>query len=195
MFVQPLSNFAAHYPIFMTQIKSKECQGFFEHWKSLRADGAFKTSQQDFLNSLHPKFVPRLYITELIGSEMIIRFMGTALVESWGRDKTGEVLGKDQPANFRVAMFTNSRLAISSPCGLHGTVVLEANHGSPLEIEAVSLPLGVEDGKPGRLVAYCHVQKRPNQGEANGLYSSFPGTTWVDIGAGVPGMAPLSDGS
>lgn len=178
----------------MTRFNSSVCNDFFEHWKSLRTSNRQQPNQTEFLSNLHPSFASRLYITELMDGEMIIRFMGAALIESWGRDKTDEILGKDQPVNFRVAMFTNSRLAISTPCGLHGTVLMETRDGSSVEIEALSLPLTHEHGKPDRLAAYCHVQNKPKQGQANGTYTTFPGTTWVDVGAGVPSIPTLSDG-
>ena len=72
----------------MAALLSKHSQGFFEHWKSLRKGDALVPLQKDFLDQPHPQFAPYLYIIEVAGRELIIRLMGTALVERGGRDRT-----------------------------------------------------------------------------------------------------------
>lgn len=182
-------------PLSMSQFQSSECADFFEHWTSLRVDGKRTASELDFLNTPHPKFTPHLYITEASDSGMIIRHVGTKLAEAYGRNKIGEVLGQDQPANFRVAINTNSRMAISTPCGLYGHLVFETQLGSTFDVETLALPLSAAIGQPDRLVTYTYTPHEKPAGDTFRRYVKFPSTEWVDVGAGVPPMNPLSDGS
>lgn len=174
----------------MSTFQSESCLGFFEHWRALRTDGEHIPRYSDFLDHPHPKYAPHLHITDVSGTDMIIRLMGTELVVGWGQDKTGEILGHDQPSAIRKALFTNSYSAISTPCGVHGLVKFEANKGSRIEVEAVAFPLYVEPGKANRLVSFSQTLRTLSYGEIPTNYVSFPGTEWIDIGAGVPDHAP-----
>ena len=121
---------------------------------------------------------------------MVIRLMGTELVEKWGLDKTGDVLGDDQPPHIKKALFNNSLAAVSTPCGVQGLVKLEANMGSRIEVESVGLPLSVGDGNPNRLVSFSQTLRTLSYGEIPKNYVSFADTKWIDIGFGVPKTSP-----
>lgn len=171
--------------------QSKDCRGFFEHWQSLRADGSILPSQKDFLDNADPRYAPFTHISEVDDAGvMIVRLMGTALVERWGKDKTGEAMAADQPEEVREALYGNTRKVISTPCGLRSEIELAGSSGSEMIIEAITLPIGVEPGRPGRLVAYSALMRKLEYGEHSQQYKSLANVEWIDIGAGVPGDPP-----
>lgn len=175
--------------------KSKDCQGFFEHWQSLRTEGTLVPSQKDFLDNALPNYAPHIHISEISeAGTMIVRLMGTGLVERWGRDKTGEAMGEGQPESIRQALYENTRRVISTPCGLRSEIELAASSGSEMVIEAVTLPIGVEAGKPGRLVAYSALMRKLEYGEHSERYKSLANVEWIDLGAGVPDDPPTMIG-
>ncbi len=66
--------------------------------------------QSDFFDHADPKYAPYLHVAEIMEDNLVFRLMGTALVERWGRDKTGEIVGLDQPDSIRIALLENSKL-------------------------------------------------------------------------------------
>lgn len=84
---------------------SDDCQGFFRHWQSLCAEDQSVPLQTDFLSNPHPTYAPFQLIVDLMSDHLLIRLMGTELVERWGRDKTGEKVGDDQTPEVRDAIF------------------------------------------------------------------------------------------
>lgn len=175
-----------------SMFKSKDCQGFFEHWQSLRVDGTLIPSQRDFLDNPQPNYAPFIHISEVTGTgTMIVRLMGTGLVERWGKDKTGEAMGEGQPQHVRAALYGNSRQVITTPCGLRSEIEMAASSGSEMVIEAVTLPIGVEPGRPGRLVDYSALMRKLEYGEHSERYKSLANVEWIDLGAGVPDDPPM----
>lgn len=171
--------------------QSQDCLGFFKHWKSLCVGDAILPSQRDFLDRAEPRYAPFIHISEANQrGEMIVRLMGTGIVERWGRDKTGEAMGAGQPKGIQEAMYSNTRNVISRPCGLRSEIELAASSGSEMIIEAITLPLGVDPGRPGRLVAYSAVMRKLEHGEHSEHYKSLSNVNWIDIGAGVPDAPP-----
>lgn len=171
--------------------QSKECRGFFEHWRSLRTNGNIIPEQKDLLDNADPLYAPYIHISEVSDEgTMIVRLMGTGLVERWGKDKTGEAMGEGQPDDVREALYGNTRMVISTPCGLRSEIEMAANSGSEMIIEAITLPIGVDPGRPGRLVAYSALMRKLEYGEHSQRYKSLANVEWFDIGAGVPDEPP-----
>lgn len=171
--------------------KSDLCRAFFDHWLSLIAEGEAITTQQMLLDHPHPEFAPFVHIGELADDHLVFRLIGTKLVERWGRDKTGQVIGSDQPESIRKGLFANARDAYAHPCGYILEMDLASATGAGLSIEAVVLPLGVAPGRPGRLVSYTDVLNKLPDGELTARYLSLHGGRWIDIGAGIPDHPPV----
>lgn len=62
--------------------------------------------------------------------------------------------------------------------------------GAEICIEAVVLPLSLGEDKPLRLASYSSVLKSLRHGEHSDRYLGIPTAEWIDIGAGVPAIAP-----
>ena len=172
--------------------QSEECLGFFKHWESLCAKGQIVPTQTDFLDNPHPSYAPFVHISEM-GEDgaMIVKLMGTGLVDRWGKDKTGEAMGADQPEAIREALYSNTRDVITTPYGLRSEIELAASSGSEMVIEAITLPLIVAPGKPGRLVAFSALMRNLEYGEHSKRYKSLSNVQWINIGAGIPHQPPL----
>lgn len=172
--------------------KTEKCRGFFEHWASLRDAGQHVPSNSVFLDNAHPDFAPHLHIADLHDGYMVFRLIGTKVVERWGRDKTGEIVGDGQPPDMQQALYENGVLTVSTPCGFRMEMAFAASNGSEISIEALVLPLETEPGAPGRMVSLSEMVETPKYGDQSERYLSVSNVSWVDIGAGVPDRAPWS---
>ena len=117
--------------------------------------------------------------------------MGTKVVEPWGRDKTGDSLGLDQPPHIFKTMLENAHTAVAIPCGFQLVNEIAVSNGAQMSVEAIALPLKVQAGQPHRLVAYSEVLQTMKYGDLSEHYIDLPVVNWVDIGAGVPEHAPF----
>ena len=170
----------------MTTFRSDACKEFLEHWLSLREEGQLVPTQTVFLDNPHPKFAPNVHIAEIGESDLILRLMGTALVERWGRDKTGEVIGLDQPPKIRDALFTNSKISHAVPSGFRQVIEFASQSGSEMAVEAVVLPLTLPDERTPRVVSYSTVLQKLAYGDHSERYLGVTEAEWIDVGAGVP---------
>lgn len=166
--------------------RSEECQGFLNHWLSLRADGEMVTAQSVFLDNPHPSYAPFLHIADMMEDHLVFRLMGTQLVERWGRDKTGEMVGQDQPPVLRDALFKNGRQCAISLCGVRMEIEFASVNGAEMSIECIVLPLSLGPDKPMRLLSYSTVLRQLKHGDHSDHYLGLPVAEWIDIGAGVP---------
>ena len=176
----------------MTTFKTEKCRGFFEHWASLRDEGQHAPLQSVFLDKSHPEYAPHLHIADVYDGYLVFRLIGTKVVERWGRDKTGEVVGEGQPPGMQRALYENGILSVSTPCGFRMEMMFAASNGSEISVEALVLPLETQDGKPDRLVSLSEVVEKLKYGDQSERYLNMSNVNWVDIGAGVPEQAPMS---
>lgn len=176
----------------MTTFKTEQCAGFYAYWKSLREDGKVVPHQSALLDTSHPGYAPHLHIAEFLNGRLIFRLIGTRLVERWGRDKTGSVVGEDQPPEMQQSLYRNAWSSISKPCGFRMNMIFAATTGSQFSVEAVVLPLRVKSGKPNRLVSYSQVIEKLKYGDLSQQYLGIPDVEWVDIGAGAPDSKPVT---
>lgn len=166
--------------------RSEECQGFLAHWLSLRAADEQVTQQSVFLDHPHPAYAPFLHIADVMEDHLVFRLMGTKLVERWGRDKTGEMVGQDQPEDMRTALFKNGRQCANTLCGVRMEIEFASVHGAEMSIECIVLPLSLGPDKPMRLLSYSAVLKNLKHGDHSDRYLGVPKADWIDLGAGVP---------
>lgn len=158
----------------------------------MREDGAYVPHQSVFLDNPHPQFAPYLHIAQFRNGRLIFRLIGTKLVERWGKDKTGEVVGEGQPPEMQQSLYKNSWSAIATPCGFRMNMKFAATTGAQFSIEAVVLPLQVGGGKPNRLVSYSEVVEKLKYGDLSQQYLGIPEVEWVDVGAGMPDQVPMT---
>ena len=175
----------------MVDFRSENGLGFLQHWQSLRTENQLVPAQDTFFDQPHPTYAPYLYIVEVSGQDLLVRLMGTKVVERWGRDKTGESLGLGQPPSIYNALLENARTAASFPCGFQTVIKVAVNNGAEMSLEAIALPLKVKAGRPDRVVAYSEALQTLKYGDQSERYIDLPDGTWIDIGVGVPEEPPL----
>lgn len=166
--------------------RSEACLGFLNHWQSLCADGEVVTSQTNFLDNPHPTYAPFLHIADVMEDHLVFRLMGTKLVERWGRDKTGEKVGQDQPPEMRDALFKNGQQCAVVPCGVRMEIEFASVNGAEMSIECIVLPLSLGPDKPMRLLSYSVVLRQLMHGDHSDHYLGLPAAEWIDFGGGVP---------
>lgn len=170
----------------MPQFRTEECKGFFEHWRSLPAAGLAPTSET-FLDYAHPKYAPLVYVLEHAGTDLVIRLMGTGLVERWGKDRTGETFAVNEDPDIRKIFFENSLKIVDIPCAMRAVNRFVLSSGRMVFNEAILAPLATPHGKPTRLVSFSHVFKDPPKEEDSvGGWKNVLDHEWIDLGAGVP---------
>lgn len=165
--------------------QTPECRGFYEHWQSLPKHGLAPTSET-FLDTAHPVYAPSIYILEFSGSDIIIRLMGTALVERWKKDRTGQSFLTSQNPEVHKIFMANSSHIVNKPCGLRATNRFRLSTSQRVSTEAVTLPLATAPERPARLVSYSQMFEDPGDKEMVGGWENVVDHEWVDLGAGVP---------
>lgn len=100
--------------------ETKECRGFYAHWQSLPKINLVPTSES-FLDSPHPFYAPSVYILEFSESDVFIRLMGTALVDRWKIDRTGQRFLTTQDSETKKIFVINRSHIVIKPCGLRAT--------------------------------------------------------------------------
>lgn len=135
--------------------------------------------------------MPAVFIHEVAEGGLIVRFMGTQLVERWRRDDTGKVFGAhlDQEARERTLII--ARAVTGHPCGVLQHSAMVTSTGREAAFEAILLPLAVEPHRPARMIVYSSVIDALGREEHGQRYSAVGERRWLDIGAGVPTQAPL----
>ncbi|NKB43492.1 MAG: hypothetical protein GKS03_04355 [Alphaproteobacteria bacterium] len=165
--------------------QAPECRGFYEHWQSLPKNGLAPTSET-FLDAAHPVYAPSVYILEFSDSDIIIRLMGTALVERWKKDRTGECFLTTQDSEVKKVFVINSSQIVNIPCGLRATNQFLLSTGQRVSTEAIALPLTAAHGRPLRFVSYSHMFEKPADDEKVGGWEDVVDQEWINLGAGVP---------
>lgn len=168
--------------------RTEDCLGFINHWQSLCAPGEVMPRQSVFLDNPHPTYAPFLHIVDVMDDHLVFRLMGTKLVERWGRDKTGEKVGEEQPADMRDALFKNGRQCVLQPCGVRMEIEFASVNGAEMSIECIVLPLSLGPDVPLRLISYSAVLTTLKHGDHSDRYLGIPKADWIDIGAGVPDL-------
>ncbi len=160
---------------------------FFSAWETLRENKSIPHYRTIF-ERLSSELIPQLLILEEVSDTYVVRFMGTHFAEMLGEDLTS----KDYLVGLRPkqAAVLRELLAevVAVPCGLWTRTYLTAPRHSDLEIEKVMLPTTNDPDKPRRILTYGHLVQSGTFLTGN-QKSMLLEHRWIDIGAGLPGMA------
>ncbi|MEQ8736533.1 MAG: PAS domain-containing protein [Rhodospirillaceae bacterium] len=177
----------------MSKVTSERCRAFLKHWESLR-DGGLLPSIQAFLENPAPEFQPNVMLTDIVGtSRMPIRLFGTALVDLFRSDQTGN----DVLQAFTIPRSTSSFLELSKvllahPCGTYNMKTASTAKGKTIDIESISLPLQSGTSSPPCIVGFHRCISELDDDDYVYQLTGYTESSWIDIGAGVPAieMAP-----
>lgn len=174
----------------MVDFSSKSCPLFFDHWVSLRGDAPMPENTV-FFDNAQPDFAPGTYILELVNETAVVRLMGTGLVEQWGLDQTGQVVGSAQGEGLEKAWYYNGLHIVSQPCGMLVNSYFKSTKGRTSMIESIVLPLASSPRPPNRVVSYTEVVDDLGYREHPEVWLETPTILWVDIGHGCPSDPPM----
>ena len=168
---------------------SPECWALFEHWRSLR-NGKLLPTTERCLDTLSPRFVSSMYILEVKEHELLLRFQGADLIERWGANRTNLDIAAHRTPVFQKDVRALMTAIVSQPCGYHSHSTYSTSRGRMMDAHYIGLPLAVQEGRPLRLLAYTCEYSMLKQGEGAWDQFNILAHGWIDLGGGVPSMAP-----
>ncbi len=136
------------------------------------------------------QFMPSVFIHEIVNDRLLVRFMGTELVDRWRHDATGQEFGARLPPEERARLAKVSSILTSHPCGLLQRGVLGTSTGRDAAFEGILLPLAVNHDAPPRIVVFSTILDSLGREEHGSALASAGQRWWIDIGAGVPALPP-----
>ncbi|MSO96642.1 MAG: PAS domain-containing protein [Rhodospirillaceae bacterium] len=169
------------------KIVDARCQSFLDHWRTLpRRAGQIIPHSNDYLDQAPAELMPAVFIHEVLEDGLLVRFMGTKLVERWRRDDTGKMFGThlDDAARGRLLSVVNT--VVNHPCGILQHGFLATSAGRQAMFEAILLSLSVEPWQPKRLIVYSVILDVLGREEHRSRFAAAGERCWMDIGAGLP---------
>jgi hypothetical protein len=116
-----------------------------------------------------------------------LRFQGTAVVERWGKDRTGQSWIAGKPPHRRTEILGNMADCIRTPCGALSHSIYFAQFGRHAKLESLTLPLAVAPGRPGRLLSLSNLLEPMTERDGGADHVEKRHVDWVDVGFGKPG--------
>lgn len=165
------------------------CVEFLDHWRRLPRQGLAPHGRA-FLDHAPFPLMPYVFIHELKPEGLLIRFMGTGLVQRWRHDLTGQVFGATLDRAARDSVVATAQRVAEHPCGLWQLGQFTTIAGRAMSFEALLLPLAVDPGKPARIVTFSQLIGEVRENEPVDRFASAGRRHWLDVGAGVPDHPP-----
>jgi len=164
------------------------CRAFAAHWHALPRRGTLPHCS-DFLDAAPLSLMPLVMLYEIHPEGFLLRFVGTRLVEQWRHDRTGTMMafGRHPALAGEVRQMTG--LLLETPCGIRHLGAMQTNLNRRLECETLTLPLGVDDGKPPRLARCCMILESLQRDEALTGFGAEAKRQWIDLGRGIPALS------
>ena len=158
---------------------------FLEHWQNLRKDQHLPTTEYYF-DHIDARFAPLLLMFECMADDVVLRFQGTAIVERWGKDRTGESWLAGKPPHHSVAILGNMVDCVNTPCGALSHSTYYAKFGRKAKLESLTVPLTVAPGRPGRLLSFSNLLESMSDRDGGPDRIEKRSVAWIDIGFGKP---------
>jgi hypothetical protein len=170
-----------------TSLHSAGARRLFDYWRALpRRDLLPDVSSFD--PSAIPLLAPTVTLLEVISFERIqFRLAGAGVVEAIGFDPTGRNyldLQTDEAKTFYLRLV---KAQIELPCGRQNILRMRHSDGVITRVEAVTLPMWDAESGHKMIFSYFGTLDIVGFGEGGFQILDFENTTWIDIGAGVPG--------
>jgi hypothetical protein len=159
---------------------------FLSHWQSLRR-GSDIPQTNDYFDHIDTRLAPLTIMFDCTGSDVVVRFQGTMIVERWGEDRTSESwLSRKPTEEARACALANMHLCVIHPCGVLAKSIYHTKFGQTAQLETLALPLAAREDRPKRLVMLSSLQKE--FGERDGVKDRIvkESRAWFDVGLGVP---------
>ena len=174
----------------MADFVSPNSSELLAYWQSQR-QGSRLPASEDFFDHVPPNLAPSLILFEIIGEALIVRFLGTQLVERWGKDLTGKNWLDFNAQVNPVSLRSNFLMLNQHPCGGTALGGFVTSTGRNLNVETSSYPLGVRANRTPRVICGTFSLEALGYDEHSRGWSPPRTLQWVDVGFGVPAVDPL----
>lgn len=131
-----------------------------------------------------------VFIHEVFDAGLLVRFMGTELVQRWRHDNTGKFFGANLDQLRRDRLIFIGHSIVNQPCGVLQQGVLATSAGREAAFEAILLPLSADTPYPQRIAVFSTVLDTLEREEHSSRFVGVGLRDWIDLGAGVPGAMP-----
>ena len=172
--------------------RTAEVSRFYAAWQELRSENAVPHYRRVF-EAIDHALIPQIAVLEETpaaargGVRHIVRFLGTRLVELWGRDITDQDWLGELPPRRADSWRRNAQAVLDHPCALYSFRFFRLRERSDVDMEVLNLPAANDPSRPRRLIKFIQ-EVRP---VPYSLAEDGPAERrWLDLGFGVPGRGP-----
>lgn len=161
---------------------------FIAHWQNLpRDEGALIPHVRSFLDHVEPSLQPHVALVDINArDDWTLRLYGTGRVNSFGRGLSGINPIEVYAPNIRPLLQDSIMTLLAHPCGWKSTRLITTVKGMTYQGSGLTLPLAVDDDKPGCIVNFMVFGKAFAHNDRQGIVEAISSWEWIDIGAGTP---------
>lgn len=141
---------------------------------------------QAFLSNPPWSLMPHVCITEVLPAGLLLRLVGSGIVDQWRHDFTGTYWEERLRPQWRAQFRQHIEAVCETPAGLHVTAQTWTSQGRSVSYEALYLPLAVDKGKPQRCIRYSQTIDKLDYKEHKTAFDWADAPHWIDLGRGVP---------
>jgi hypothetical protein len=173
----------------MVKFVSDTCSAFLAHWQALPRQGLMPHTRTFFD---HPpvQLMPFVFVHDIMPEGLLVRYMGSGLVERWRHDLTGEYFAVQMGPDAARRVRERAENAWAHPSGIRQMGRLVTSASRKIHFESVLLPLAVDPDRPRRVCAFSQALEAMEHREHSEAFSATGEVEWIDLGAGLPAKAP-----
>lgn len=160
------------------------CRRFFDHWKSL-IKGGLVPQCSDFFDRPPYDLIGSCFIFEVLPEGLLVRFMGSRMTDLWQDEFTGLYLGSRIAPALSKKFQRDVETICRHPVGLRLSGETNTSLGRTIDVEAICLPLAVQNNRPPRCVRFSQALGELKWDERKTTFV-WNNPEWIDLGAGKP---------
>ena len=162
---------------------------FYSYWLSLPKVKLIPTLS-DYFDHAPPTLQPFVGICDVYSpTQIVMRLLGTGLVEASGSDPTGGPLDEFYAEKLRQQMGLMAYTSATHPVGYLCVRTIRLRGGNLIHCPSICLPISNSASPVPGIITYARVAGSAttfaNQNTME-MVQDLRMTTWIDVGAGVP---------
>ena len=176
----------------MLEFQSPHSADLMAYWQKARSGRAMPATEDffDHVPAALAALAPLLILFECTNADLIMRYVGTMVVERWGQNMTGESWPRHNSHLNASHLLANFALLQAQPCAAHALSAFVTCAGRNLSIETVSFPLSVREGRPPRIISGTFTLEALGHNEHSQGWMPPRAIRWIDVGFGIPATLP-----
>lgn len=168
----------------------ENCRALARHWAGLPKEDGLLPRRADLRPEQVPGLLPNMVMFDCVDRDHFrIRLAGTAVVNRYGRDPTGDNYLDYVSPQYRNISAAALWLMQAQPCGMWGLSQQDYANGQSIRSEAIGFPLLGAPGDPMILLFQQVAVEKPDLLDTRReelLDHYVVDRKFIDIGAGVP---------